>query len=233
MDFRNLRKKRTQDPVMKCNIQEARFVVLDSELTGLDEKKDSIVSIGAVRMRGGRIELGDSFYRLINPETSLTAASVVIHEIMPSEVSEKPSIETVLAEFLKYCGDAVLVGFCISIDMDFLSRETRRLFGSCISNPAIDIRPLYEWARQKEEQRGSSAALPRQYRLYDVARHFDIQVSSAHNAMVDAYLTAQIFQRLIPILVEAGITSIGDLTKLSDRLKGGDWLFASHNTCSL
>ena len=43
------------------------IVVVDTELTGLDEKKDSIVSIGAVRMTGGRIELGDMFYRLVSP----------------------------------------------------------------------------------------------------------------------------------------------------------------------
>ena len=34
-------------------------------------------------MNGGRIDLGDTFYRLVNPETSLTAESVIIHEITP------------------------------------------------------------------------------------------------------------------------------------------------------
>ena len=53
---------------------ECPYVVVDTELTGLDEKKDSIVSIGAVRMTGGRIELGDMFYRLVSPRTQLTAA---------------------------------------------------------------------------------------------------------------------------------------------------------------
>ena len=63
----------------KTPITEARYVVVDTELTGLDENRDSIVSIGAVRMTGGRIELGDSFYRLASPRTELSAASVVIH----------------------------------------------------------------------------------------------------------------------------------------------------------
>ena len=37
------------------------FVVLDTELTGLDAKRDSVVSVGAVKMAGTRIELGRSF----------------------------------------------------------------------------------------------------------------------------------------------------------------------------
>ena len=81
-------------------VTEASYVVVDTELTGLDEKRDSIVSIGAVRMTGARIELGDTFYRLVSPRTELGSDSVVIHEITPSEVAEQPSIETVLDELL-------------------------------------------------------------------------------------------------------------------------------------
>ncbi|HXX57414.1 MAG TPA: 3'-5' exonuclease, partial [Thermodesulfovibrionales bacterium] len=93
----------------KASVLDAGYVVIDTELTGLDERKDSIVSLGALRMTGGRIELGESFYRLANPETALTSESVVIHGITPSDVVEKPSIDTVLAEFLQFCNDAIIV----------------------------------------------------------------------------------------------------------------------------
>ena len=86
-------------------VRDARFVVMDTELTGLDEKKDSIVSIGAVRMTGGTIALGNPFYRLASPRTELKADSVCIHEIMPSDCVEQPGIEAVLDEFLDYIGN--------------------------------------------------------------------------------------------------------------------------------
>ena len=54
-------KNRTDKGRTGMALESARYVVIDTELTGLDEKKDSIVSIGAVRMEGGRIEMGDSF----------------------------------------------------------------------------------------------------------------------------------------------------------------------------
>jgi DNA polymerase-3 subunit epsilon len=205
------------------SIEEARYLVIDTELTGLNSRKDSIVSIGAVRMKGGRIDLSDTFYRMINPETSLTAESVIIHEIMPSDVILKPDIGAVLAEFLNYCGSDILVGFCVSIDMEFLNREAKRLFGAPMGNRIIDVYPLFEWMLRKgcvREKEG--AALPHHYQLYDMARYFDIEVNGAHNAMIDAFITAQIFQRLIPVLSRAGIRNAEDLVKMTKNFKGGD-----------
>jgi DNA polymerase-3 subunit epsilon len=88
----------------KTPITDVPYVVLDTELTGLDEKKDSIISVGALRMHGGKIDLGETFYRLVSPKTMISAQSVVIHEIMPSEVVEKPAIDAVLKEFSIFAG---------------------------------------------------------------------------------------------------------------------------------
>jgi DNA polymerase-3 subunit epsilon len=204
-------------------IEKAEYVVVDTELTGLNGKKDSIVSIGALRMTGGRIDLSDSFYSLVNPETHLTAESVIIHEITPAEVFEKPDIRTELAEFLRFCGDDIIVGFCVNIDMEFLNREAKRILGHTIKNPVLDIFPMFEWIRSSKSARGGKEInMPVHYKLYDIAKHYGIDVNGAHNAMIDAFITAQIFQRFIPILIEAGIRSIGDVLRLSNKLKGGD-----------
>ncbi len=216
----------------KASVLDARYVVIDTELTGLDEKKDSIVSIGALRIAGGRIELGDSFYRLANPETALTSESVIIHGITPSDVIEKPSIEAVLKEFLQFCRDSIIVGHYISIDMAFINREMKRLFGYILKNPVLDTMVLYEFVRSRVPSRNSFTSPPRDYKqLYDIARNLGIPVSGAHNAMMDAFITAQVFQRLIPMLSSMGIAGVGDLLKL--RLKGGDRFRVSCETGNL
>lgn len=223
IDFLNIRKNRAMQQDPDVNIGDAAYVVIDTELTGLNENKDSIVSIGAVKMIGGSIELGQSFYKLINPETALTAQSVVIHEITPSDVSEKPHVSSVLSGFLEFCRTDIMVGFCVSIDMSFLTRAAKRFMGTSIRNQVLDIFPLYEWIRNRENRKKQQGvSLPHQYSLYDIAKFYDIDISSTHNALVDAYITAQIFQRFIPYFIEAGITSVGDLMKLSGRLKGGE-----------
>ena len=98
-------------------IGQSRYVVMDTELTGLDVKKDSIVSVGAVAMVGGRIILGETFYEMVSPETALRSESIVVHGIMPSEVVGKPSIGAVLDDFLKFCEGAVVVGHFLSLDL--------------------------------------------------------------------------------------------------------------------
>ncbi len=204
-------------------IDDAEYVVIDTELTGLNGKKDSIVSIGALHMRGGRIDLGNTFYRLVNPRTGLSAESVIIHEITPEEVFEKPAIDDVMAEFLRFCGDAIIVGYCVDIDMEYLNREMKRALGSGVQNPVLDIRPLFEWARGKETfGRSMCAQLPSRYQLYDIAKCLAIPFNGVHNAMIDAFVTAQIFQRLIPLLTDSGLRNTGDLFALLKRLKGGE-----------
>jgi DNA polymerase-3 subunit epsilon len=207
---------------VKTPVTEARYVVVDTELTGLDEKKDSIVSIGAVRMSGASIDLGANFYRLISPRTELKAASVVIHEIMPSEVEARPGIESVLADFLEFCGDAVLVGHFISIDLSFLNREMKLIRRAGIQNPALDTFSIYEWLRKRSKSRDCFATPLGGYRLYDIVKCFDIAVNGAHNAVIDAFITAQLLQRFFPLLTEAGVHDIGDLLRIGTPFKGGD-----------
>jgi len=202
--------------------KKAPYVVVDTELTGLDENKDSIVSIGAIRLSDGAVQLGNTFYRLVSPRTELKAASVVIHEITPSEVESKPGIDTVMGEFLEFCGEAVLVGHFISIDLSFLNREMKRMRGTELANPVLDTFSIYEWLRKRNKARDCMATPLVGYRLYDIVKCFDIAVNGAHNAVMDAFITAQLFQRFFPLLADAGVTDIGDLLRIGTPFKGGD-----------
>ncbi len=201
---------------------EAHYVVVDLELTGLDEKKDSIVSIGAVHMHGGAIDLGNTFYRLVSPRTELKASSVVIHEITPSEVAKEPSIDSLIGEFLDFCGDAILVGHFVDIDLGFLNRELKRIRGTRLVNPVIDTISIYEWLRKRNKSGSCPATLFSGYRLYDIVKCFGISVNGAHNALMDAFTTAQLLQRFFPLLKEAGAKDISDLLIIGFPFKGGD-----------
>ena len=195
---------------------ESRYVVLDTELTGLDDRKDDIVSIGAVRMQGGRIEIGDTFHELVNPSAVLDARSVVIHGITPSQLETKPRIDVVLAAFADYVGGAVLVGHCLSIDLAFLNRDARRLTGGCFRNPAVDTLSLYGWLRHRFPDNPALAASLPGLSLFELARLFEIPVAEGHTALGDAYLTAQLFQRFLPLLVEAGVSDLKGLLRVGD-----------------
>ncbi|RJQ42997.1 MAG: 3'-5' exonuclease [Nitrospiraceae bacterium] len=197
------------------SIENADYTVIDTELTGLDVKKDSIVSVGAIKMKGGRIDLGSLFYRLINPANGMNHDSVVIHGITPSEVAGKPAIDVVLSEFTDFCGSDIIVGHFISLDMNFIKKELGRAGRQTFSNSVVDTRGVYEWVKESTgEYSRHYAGKPQELDLFTLAREYGIPFSEGHNALSDAFITAQLFQRFLSMLPGLGVRSARDLLKI-------------------
>jgi DNA polymerase III subunit epsilon len=216
-------KKKTALPVEEtASIAEIRYIAIDTELTGLNEKKDAIISIGAVPMIGTRIELGNTFHQLVKPDSKFKPDSVIIHGITPSDVLEKPNIDTILTEFLQFCGNDIIIGHCVSIDLSFINREMKRIYGETFQNPVIDTFHVYSWLREKVPTRTCFSSTPNDSSLYEIAKCFSIAVRGAHNALIDAFITAQLLQRFMPVLIDIGIEHIGELLRIGHPLKGGD-----------
>jgi len=203
-------------------ITEVRYVAIDTELTGLNERKDSIISIGAVRMTGTKIELGNTFHQLVKPQSKFKPDSVVVHGITPSDVLEKPDIDSILTDFLTFCGSDILIGHCIAIDMSFINKDMRRVFGAPVSNPVIDTYNVYEWLKMKFPTGSLFSSPLKDISLYEIAKCFDIPVRGAHDALADAFIAAQLMQRFMPALIIARIEYIGDLLVIGHPLEGGD-----------
>ena len=55
-----------------------------------------------------------------------------------------------------------------------------------------------------------------------MAKCFDISVRGAHDALFDSFITAQLFQRFIPVLIDLGVKSLGMLLDIGHPEKGGD-----------
>ncbi len=206
----------------EASISDVPFVVLDTELTGLDQRRDSLISIGALRMQGSKIEMGTYFDRMMNPERALNPKSIVVHGVTPSEVELEPSLKPILAEFLSYCKDAVLVGHCIDVDLFYLNKEMRKLHGKELENPAIDTYSLYEWLIRRGVLQPNNASGGASTALFAIAADLGIPVAAAHNALSDAFTTAQVFQRFLVMVQREGITTIGDLLRVGDPTGGAD-----------
>ncbi|MCE5312709.1 MAG: 3'-5' exonuclease [Nitrospiraceae bacterium] len=204
-------------------LSEADFTIVDTELTGLDEKRDTIVSIGAVRMNGSRINIKDTFYRLANPRAELKRESILVHGITPSDIQQKPDAKTVLEEFCRYCGDSVIVGHFICIDMEFINNELKAAGMQTMKNRTIDTFAIYEWIKKRITDHACFELMPNSNALYEISKCFDIPISGAHNSEMDAFITAQLFQRFMPLFEEFGIRTVDELLAISDlSIRGGD-----------
>ncbi|MCX7913134.1 MAG: 3'-5' exonuclease [Thermodesulfovibrionales bacterium] len=207
--------KREQVFDKNAKITNERYVVIDTELTGLNEQKDSIVSIGAVKMDGRLIKIRQTFHRLVKPKTSLTSKSIIIHKITPSEVEEKPLIDDVIKAFLDFCEERIIIGHFVSIDMTFINKEVRRVLGTFVPNHVLDTSLIYSYLKKKYPRKTIFFTYPGEMELYEMAKRFGIPCSSTHDALSDAFVTAQLFQRFIPMLVGIGISRIGDLLHIA------------------
>ena len=201
---------------MKARFRDVDFVSFDTELTGLDFKRDSIISIGAVRMRGGRILPGQTFYRLVRPDSELKSQGVVVHELTHSDLEKAEPAEEVLTDFIEFIGDAVLVGHFVFIDVNFVNRAMKRIFGVGLRSPSVDTSALHDWLYESDSHFARHhEGMSLKSDLFSLAARYGIEVEKAHNAMYDAYVTAQLFQRFLPFLPECGVRNLKELLTVS------------------
>jgi DNA polymerase-3 subunit epsilon len=200
--FEPLRLEARYTDISRLPLTSLDYVVVDTETTGsdgnIDRDGDAIIQIGAVRITGGKITEDDAFSRLVNPGRAISAGAGRFHGITDDMVSDAPAIETVLAEFLDYAGNAVLVGHNVAIDLALMNAVER------IDNPVLDTMLLSIGAFDSR----------RDHTLDALAYHFNEPVRDRHSAPADAALAAQIFLRLLPELDRVGARHFGDAQDL-------------------
>src|SRR4051812_15778372 len=86
-----------------ASIDDVRFILLDSETTGLDPRKDRLITIGAVAVRNNEILLEDSFEALL--KVAHNTSSVTVHGITRDEGSRGFDEPEALELFLPYLRD--------------------------------------------------------------------------------------------------------------------------------
>jgi len=197
------------------SLRDIRYVALDTELTSLDSRSNRLLSVGGIAMDGCSIRISEQFYAVVNPGVAIPDATVVIHGLRPHDVAEGDSPLTVLTALHHFVGDAVLVGHFTRIDLEVIRKELRGS-GIDFSNPAIDTLRVHRWldlrARTDMEawdDRAGKLDLP------SVAPLYGVDVQEAHHALYDAFITAQLWQKLIPRVESAGVSSVRDLLRIA------------------
>jgi DNA polymerase-3 subunit epsilon len=206
------------------SLEDVSYVFIDTELTGFNERTDSIVSIGAIKMADSRIELGNTFYSLVKPKSKskMNGKSILIHTITPTEVSGEKEILAVLSEFVEFCGKEVLIGHCVPIDLGFINKAMKLTLGFPLNNPILDTFTLYSWLWEKWSSEPEFSLHPQRVDLYEIAKAFGIPFTGAHNAVMDAFITAQVFQHFLPWLKRSEINNLENLLKVGNPFKGGE-----------
>src|ERR1700686_2427227 len=139
-----IQKDDTQALSKDSALDSLRYVVLDTELTSLDNRTNRLLSIGAIAMQGPSIQLGNQFYREVNPGVSIPAESAEIHKLRVEDLAGGERPGQVLADLCSFIEGAVLVGHCVDIELKILRKEMGQS-GHTFSNPAIEPARAPHW----------------------------------------------------------------------------------------
>ena len=193
-------------------LSEYTFVVCDTELTGLDKRRDEIISIGAVKIVDLRLELNQTFHQYVRPRNIEHTASTLVHRITPEQLRQMPPIEDVLPEFIWFCGDSLLVGHYVSLDITFLNRVALELLGGTLSNPSIDtMRLAQSYKETRFMDSHGHTNLSTSYNLNDLTQEFNLPPFKPHDALEDALQAAYLFLFLIKKMKNGRIKTLKDL----------------------
>jgi DNA polymerase III subunit epsilon len=176
------------------------YTVFDTETTGLDPGGgDEILQIGATRIVNGRLLRSECFDSLVNPQRTIAAASTAIHGIDAAMVAGQPTIAQVLPAFHAFAADTVLVGHNVAFDMRFLQLKEAPT-GIVFSQPVLDTLLLAAVAQPNQPSQ----------RLEALAQRLGVSLLGRHTALGDALVTAEVFLKLLPLLADKGIVTLGE-----------------------
>jgi len=179
--------------------EEQRYVVVDVETSGLNMKKDRLISIGAVALVAGRLDFNDAFQVVLRQEQVSTHANILIHGISGSAQSTGVDPVEGLLAFLQYVGKSPLVAYHAFFDQSMIGKATREYLGMELAQPWIDL----AWVLPDFFSfRGETNVA-----LDDWLHHFGIENILRHNAVSDAYATAKLLQVAIAGGQQKGATS--------------------------
>jgi DNA polymerase III subunit epsilon len=181
-------------------IDRVRFVVLDSETTGLNPRVDRLVTIGAVAITSSEIVLEDSFDALIRIDYNTDA--VTVHGVTRDESLRGVDETAALEQYLDYVKDGVIVGHHIGHDIATIDAALERHWGMRLLNRSLDTMDL----TLHLERDGAFDRRPpiREFTLDRLCAMFGVIPHDRHTAGGDAFLTAQVLLRLLRLAERFG-----------------------------
>ena len=188
-------------------LSDLTYTVFDTETTGLNPSNgDTILQIGATRIVNGRLLRQESYEQLVDPGCTIPPEGIPIHGIRQDMVDGQPRIGAVLPVFHAFAQDTVLVAHNAAFDMKFLQMQEEAT-GVVFRQPVLDTLLLSAVVHPNQESHAIEA----------IAERLNIAVTGRHTALGDALVTAEIWLRLVPMLAEQGVLTLGQAREAAQK----------------
>lgn len=189
-------------------LEEVRFVVLDTETTGLDPSRDRVLEVAAVPVRNSTIAVAECLDLRVRQHLT-SAGGVDVHEITPGEAAKGLPEDEVARRLLPLLAGAVLIGHHVAFDVVALDRLVRRGLGFPLLNRSCDT---VELALRADGRLHEREGVPRgELSLDALCGRYGVEVAGRHTALGDAFATALLFLKLLARLRARKVRTLGDL----------------------
>jgi len=185
------------------------ILVVDLETTGLDVRRDRVVSVGAIAAQGGSLHRNDVLDILVNPDQPIPARSTAIHGITDDMVAVAPLFTEAFGNLDAMLIDRVVVGHNIGFDLAILRGECTRLGLQWLRPVSLDLVRIAAALDPRE----------RDLTLEGMAGRWGVPVSGRHTALGDAMMTAEMWTYVLPLLNTAGVITLGDALAFERRAR--------------
>ena len=167
------------------------YVCFDCETTGLDPKKDDIISIGAVIIKNNTIVASKKFVKFIKPKTKLQVEAIKVHHIRECDLQDAEDINKVIKEFLEFIGSRTLVGYYLEFDIAMINKYLKPILGIKLPNKALEVSAIYYDYKIERIPQGNI-----DLRFNTIMNELKIPSLGKHDAYNDAIMTSMIFLKL-------------------------------------
>ncbi|MDX1795915.1 MAG: 3'-5' exonuclease [Hydrogenovibrio sp.] len=170
-------------------------VCFDCETSGLNPKKDKILSLSAIKIVGDEILASQSLNLAFKQPIEIGEASIKVHQIRNLDMSQGLEPQAAIEQFLHFIGGRPLVGYYLAFDVEMVNQLIRPWLGISLPNPQIEVSRLYYDFKQ------SSVYLRRPENEIDLSfdailKDLALPNLGQHDAFNDALMTALIYIKL-------------------------------------
>lgn len=170
----------------KFETKSNRYVIINTETSGFNPKKDVVLSIGGIGMLNDVIKIGDNFEVVIMQYKYLHDQGLSNESIIDSKLTKLTEQQAIQA-FVDYIGNAVLVGHRIHLEIEMINEALEKMGCSKLKNEALDIEIMHQKLLDSTSKAFTLEALIKAYSL----PHFEKDTVSD-----GAYAIALLFLKL-------------------------------------
>ncbi|MFB5663270.1 exonuclease domain-containing protein [Alteribacillus sp. HJP-4] len=200
--YRQLQKDLKAEQPLTKSLNELDITVLDLETSGFyPDGGDKILSIGAVKIREGRVNKEETYYSPVCEPDALSEEVASLTGLTKEELKGAPELSDVLKEFYEFIQTDLLVAHHARHEKKFLQHASYQAIGVQFQHRLLDTSFLLRIA---------APDLPVS-NLDDCCGYYSIPIKHRHHALGDALVTADLWAKTQQEVIKRGFETLQDI----------------------